>query len=103
MRGPYRPIGVSLTRAFRQDQNQNLIDIYTDILSLTNQLQTLIINATGNSNPEVTAARIGEDGTTYASLLARLNAEYLKLDRRITVSVSAPDSPVAGDIWYKEV
>lgn len=103
MRGPYRPIGVSLTRAFRQDQNQNLVDIYTDMLSLANQLQALIINASGNSNPEVIAARIGEDGTTYASLLTRLNAEYLKLDRRIMVSAAAPNTPNAGDYWYKEV
>lgn len=103
LNGPYRQIGVQLNRDFRNDQNANLLDIYADVLGLANQLELLIINASGNSNPEVIAARVGQDGTTYASLLARLNAEFLKLSRRVTASTATPSNSSAGDIWLKEL
>ncbi|MFT9116548.1 MAG: hypothetical protein ABF497_05410 [Sporolactobacillus sp.] len=99
LNGPYRPIGVALTRDFRNDQNANLIDIYNDLLNIYNQIQGLV--AAGDSSPQAAAAQVGQDGTTYASLKARLDAEFIKLNQKIIISAAQPANPIDGDIWGK--
>ncbi|WP_332238871.1 hypothetical protein [Sporolactobacillus sp. KGMB 08714] len=91
---PYRQIGVSLNRNFRNDQNQNLIDIAADIADqdgkasqidseskqrdqlINGRVDNLVINGTGDSNPEVVDARVDTSGTTHTVLKERLDDDY---------------------------
>ncbi|MCQ2010536.1 hypothetical protein NOM01_10965 [Sporolactobacillus sp. STSJ-5] len=98
---PYRTIGVTLNRDFRNNQNANLVDIGNDVLMIYNMIQSIV--AQGDSSPQAAAAQVGQDGTAYASLKARLDAEFLKLRGRFTATAAEPSSPIAGDIWYKEM
>ena len=98
---PYRQIGVSLNRDFRNDQNANLVDIGNDVLMIYNMIQSIVVS--GDSSPQAAAAAVGQDGTTYASLKARLDAEFLKLSGRFTATTAEPSNPNVGDIWYKEM
>lgn len=99
LNGPYRQIGVQLNRDFRNNQNANLIDIYNDLLNIYGQIQSLV--ASGDSSPQAAAAQVGQDGTTYASLKARIDAEFIKLNQKIILSATQPSNPNDGDIWGK--
>lgn len=70
---PYRQIGVSLNRDFRNDQNQNLKDIESDIKEQKARVDAQI---SGVEQPsEVVDARVDGDGTTYGNLRDRLNGK----------------------------
>ncbi|RYM02805.1 hypothetical protein EWH99_10755 [Sporolactobacillus sp. THM7-7] len=71
-RYPYRQIGVSLNRDFRNDQNQNLKDIESDIKEQKARVDAQISSVEQPS--EVVDARVDTSGTEHATLKDRLDS-----------------------------
>ena len=64
----------------------NTSDVNTAVLNLQNQINQIEISASAESvvAPEVTAARVGADGTSYATLKARLDSESVSVNEKIS-------------------
>lgn len=73
-RYPYRQIGVSLNRDFRNNQNQNLLDIAADIAEQKTRIDTQISSV--EQPNEVVDARVDTSGTAHTVLKDRLDSDY---------------------------
>ncbi|MGG3383086.1 hypothetical protein [Heyndrickxia faecalis] len=89
MRWPYANIGVVTTRTFRNLLNKIHGDIAADMQEhkdRADNIQAQINNlvADGDSSPEAAQARVGTDGTNYATLKARLDSENQIVTSQLT-------------------
>lgn len=78
LRGPYRQIDDGVQgRKFRNDQNANFDDIWSDVQQAGTGVQAIVNNlnvqpGSGDGNAEVVAARTNADGQTFGNLKDRL-------------------------------
>lgn len=86
---PYRQVGVVFNRV-RNDLNNNLIDIESDIKETNTSIQTLKTQVNrmivrGDSSPAADQAREDANGFIYDSLKERIDAEQLKIGEYSTL------------------
>ena len=74
----------------------NTADVDTAFTNLQGQIDQIVISASAESvvAPEVAAARVGENGTSYSTLKARLDAENAELASAVDTIASLDSNNV---------
>jgi len=67
------------------DEKANTSDVNTAVANLQGQINQIVISASAESvvAPEVAAARVGDDGTSYQTLKERLDTENGRINRSL--------------------
>jgi hypothetical protein len=87
--GKYRELGTGLDRVFRNNLNDNFDDIGVDVDDLQTQINTLVVS--GDSSVEAAQARVEADGTTNATLKARLDKKEAEFESQLAQRANQVD------------